>query len=208
MLTTISEFLKKKTTSESGVALAEAMIAAVIILIVLVATALGITSSFSASTSSENLNKANQLINEQISVAKQATFSRLGLATPTSTVGCSTYSAVFNGENVATSSNPFPDISYCQEKQYSGVGITFYVETQVTYVQNGGYDSSSQNPVINGTHYNPKRVTVTVRWSEEADATGTAIVKSTKMSWIKTPSIVDCIPAGLNLGATQPEGCN
>jgi hypothetical protein len=202
--------LKKRRSDESGVALVEAMVAAIIILIVLVATAVGMTSSFSASTSSENRNKAMQMVNNEMAIAKQAPYAQLGITAPTTNsqqAGCSPYSSTFNGEAFNAISNPFSGLVYCQPEQYSNVGITFYVETQITWVQSNTYDGSSQPVNIDGLYYTPKRITVTVRWAESADSAGNAITQNIAVSEIRTPNTTECIPPGLNSGPA-PLGCN
>lgn len=209
MLNKTKSYIREHSSAESGIALVEALIATIIILIVLVATAAGLSSSFGASSSSQNRNKATQLINSQIAIAKQAPYAKLGLATPTgSTTGCNNWSTSYNGEQEVIITAPFKSLSYCQTKQYGGVGITFYIETQVTYVVDAGFNGSSENVAIIGTHYNPKRVTVTVRWNETADSSGAAVTSSVKASWIQTPTISDCIPPGLNIGSSNPSECN
>lgn len=201
MLKIIYQRLRNRSREEDGMSLVEVIIAALILVLVLVFTAVGVTSAFGISSKTENRGKAIQMINEQIAVAKQASYAQLGLTTPASgddVSGCAPFATTFNNEQQVIVPNKYPGLDYCSKKQYSNVGITFYIETDVTYIQDGSYDSASEPVTTTNTGFVPKRVTVTVRWSESADENGNAVQSSTKMSWVRTPSIMDCIPMGLN----------
>jgi len=204
--------IKKLHTDESGIALAEAIVAAAIILLILVATAGGLTASFGATSSTQNRATATQLVNKQIAIAQQSPYVQLGVPAPSPTpdytkVKCNPYTdASRTGEvKVVVASPPgyFPGLNYCETvKPNSNVGITYYVETQVTYVTN--FDG---NAVVNTTisPIRPKRVIVTVTWAESADSTGKEKYSSYTGSWISVPTIGECPPS--NLVVTKPAGC-
>jgi len=210
MLSKLTSHINQKKSQESGLSLPEVLVAAVIIVLVLTFTAAGLASSFGISGKTENSNKATQAINDQIAIAKQARYADLGMKTPTAaeTENCSPWTTTFNGEQKVITSVNYPSLNYCLTKQYSNVGIKFYIETQITYVNDTSYDNSIEPVTVTNTSYQPKRVTVTVRWSDTVDDDGEAIPSSRTMTWVETPSIQECIPPGLSSTATSPAtGC-
>lgn len=195
---------------DSAFSLAEGLIASVVILIILIATAAGLSTSFNASISSENRNKAMELVNNTIAIARQAPFKSVGMANPTTAQqsGCRSFSSTFDGENrvVTLAADAYPGLVYCQKKKFSSAGIEFTIETNTTWVSN--FDSSSEAVTFSNTGYQPKRVNVRVTWAESADSDGEAVVSSVFGSWIKTPNIAECVPPGLNASSTSAAGCS
>lgn len=236
---------------EAGIALPEAMIAAIIIVIVLTANAFALLSAYAAFGSADNNNKAYQLINQQFSVFKQAPWAKLGTVPQTNTnpiAGCDAYADPYNNENVAavaaansygyTSDQSSSPLQYCQAIQYpargakpvlqyavdgsklqqpenaqAGLGITYYVTTVITNVTTGTFDGASVSTQHDATtHYNAKRITVTVKWTE-TDSQGAAKQQQLRMSTVRTPGINECVPSGIpNADKTAttspiPAGC-
>lgn len=195
---------------DSAFSLAEGLIASVVILIILIATAAGLSTSFNASISSENRNKAMELVNNTIAIARQAPFKSVGMANPTTAqqAGCRPYSSTFDGETraVTLAADAYPGLVYCQKKKFSSSGIEFTIETNTTWVSN--FDSSSETVTLSNTGYQPKRVTVRVTWAESADSDGEAVISSVFGSWVKTPNIAECVPPGLNASSTSAAGCS
>jgi hypothetical protein len=220
---------------EAGIALPEAMIAAVIIVIVLTANAFALLSAYAAFGSADNNNKAYQLINQQFSVFKQAPWVKLGTVVQTSSTppaGCDAYADPYNAESIAmipaassygyTADDSTSPLQYCQGYQYpargakpvlqytvsggqlqqpanaqAGLGITYYVTTVITNVSTSTFDGSSVSTQHNATtHYNAKRITVTVRWTEN-DSQGNSKQQQLRMSTVRTPNLNECVPSGV-----------
>jgi len=219
-------------SAEDGIALAESMVAAVIIVLVLTANALGLLAAYNAYGSAENFGKAYQIVNKQFSYFKAAPWSGIGTAPQTSTTtGCDIYTSTFNSEPVAslpvetsygyTTVNNGSPFQFCQGLVYpyngsgpqtiynadesvhtdatnktgsqQGLGITFYYQTVFTNVTSASFDGSNSGVSYNATnHYTPKRMTVTVRWSE-TDSSGNTKTQMVRMSEVRTPLISECV---------------
>lgn len=232
--------------NESGIALAEVMASAIIIVLVLTANAYALLSAYNAYGTAENANKAYQIINKQFAYFKQASFDSLGTVTQSNSLpktaaggaACDPLTTPFpaTGENVAiinktkaykytSDSNEVP-FQFCQAVQYpaqakpvtlydvtgarklasdgttspGGLGITYYYQTVITNVGTGTFDSNTlpQNS-DSTTFYNPKRITVTVRWVENDSQSGsdTRKTQQVRLSTVRTPLISDCVPGGV-----------
>lgn len=210
---------ERNLTKEHGFEIAEALVASVVIMIVLVSTAFGLSSSFRSSASVENHNKAVQLANEVIAVSKQSSYRKLYVATqdvtsdlfgagkcdPQSTVPAGT-TRVLTGQDNA----PFPGLKYCVSKKFggnTGIGSTFYIQTQIVYLKTASsYDASSNSDafVTNGDYY-AKRVYVTIRWQDVA--AGADNWSSYVASFTASPSPSDCVPDRITQSLAPAPGC-
>lgn len=222
---------------ESGIAIAEILTSAVIIVLILSANAYALVSAYSAYGTAESANKAYQIINKQFAYFRQAPFSQLGTTVPTGTTApvpnCDPYSSPFNGENVSllpaaaafkyNSAAVEVPFQICQAIQYpsqakpvtlysfsgtrkvgstgsntpGGLGVTYTYQTVITNVTTASFDSTTL-PVQSDTnsYYNPKRITVTVKWREN-DSAGNPKTQQVRLSTIRTPTISECVPSGI-----------
>lgn len=69
--------MKSDPKNEEAFSIVEIMIAAIVIMIVLLSTAVGLTSAFRSSATIENHNKAVQLANEVVAISKQSSYRKL-----------------------------------------------------------------------------------------------------------------------------------
>lgn len=209
----------RNLNKEHGFEIAEALVASVVIMIVLVSTAFGLSSSFRSSASVENHNKAVQLANEVIAISKQSSYRKLYVATqpvtsdlfgpgkcdPQTTVPAGTTQVLTGQDNT-----PFPGLTYCVAKKFggnTGIGSTFYVQTQIAYLKTASsYDASTNSDsfVSNGAYY-AKRVYVTIRWQDVAAGTGSW--SSYVASFTASPSPSDCVPDRITQSAAPAPGC-
>lgn len=215
------DYLRSRRKTEGAFSIAEALIASVIIMIVLIATASGLSSSFRSSATIENNNKARQLANQVIAVAQQANYRDMYVATtnvdssvtgankcdPIASPGSPNPVAVpANTQWVANGENaPFKGLVYCQTKRFGGgdgVGTTFYIQTKIVFLKTGsafdndtGSDSNNYSGTVTNTTNNPyyaKRVYVNVRWQDvSSGADNSNLVKET---YTRSPSASDCLP--------------
>lgn len=215
------DYLKSRRKTEGAFTIAEALIASVIIMIILVATATGLSSSFRSSATVENNNKARQLANQVLAVAQQSNYRDMYVSTNnvdpsmTGTGKCDPITSpgspnpvivpantqwVSNGEN-----DPFPGLVYCQTKRFGGgdgVGTTFYIQTKIVFLKTGSafdndpdasnYSGTTTSPTATNNPYYAKRVYVNVRWQDVASGTnGSNLVKE---SYTRSPTASDCVP--------------
>jgi hypothetical protein len=219
---------------ESGIAIAEILTSAIIIVLILSANALALISAYTAYSTSESANKAYQIINKQFAYFRQAPFNQLGTTTQGNAVPkCDPLTSPFNGENVslmpaasafkysgATAEIPF---QLCQQIQYpsqakpvvlydvsgnqkvssngstapGGLGVKYTYQTVITNVSTNSFDSTSlPMQSDSSTAYNPKRITVTVKWDEN-DSSGTTKTQQVRLSTIRTPTVAECVPTGV-----------
>jgi len=213
------KLLSSRKEAEGAFSIAEALIASVIIMIILVATASGFSSSFRSSASVENNNKAVQLANEVQAIARQSNYRDLWVAsqTPTNelfgTGKCENQSNTPAGTTRVTSgenNSPFKGLVYCKSKRFGGgegVGTTFYVQTQISYLKtSAAYDSGSDNAnnsIVNGSFYS-KRVYVTVRWQDVA--AGEDKWSTVKTSYTRSPDSSDCLPDRISNTGKNADG--
>ena len=216
---------KKNTSSrkpEDAFTIAEIMIAAIIIMIVLLATAYGLTSSFKSAATIENTTKANQITNDVIAIAKQSSYRKLYLndrsTTPSTLIGngkCDVATTTPSGTVLAQTGDgdPFEGLAYCQTKRFSingdtpqAVGTTFYIQTQISFITaQAAFDSStSSGTAVSNGRYAAKRVYVTVRWQDVSSGTGAW--NTVVASYTKTPAPSECIPDRITLSSTNNSG--
>jgi len=192
--------------TEDGFTIAEVMIAAIVILVVLLFTAYGLTSAFRASSTTENNSKANQLVNGVIALAEQSPYKQLYLSDRStidaSLIGngkCDTPTSTPSGTLLASTGDgtAFPGLTYCQTKVFgngNSIGATFYIQTQIAWItSNGAFDSSSGSAsAVQSGHYISKRVYVTVRWQDVSSGAGNW--NTVYQTYTKTPSAAECVP--------------
>jgi type II secretory pathway pseudopilin PulG len=219
---TIQSKISLSRKQEGGFTIAEIMIAAVIIMIVLLAMAYGLTSSFKSAATVENTAKATQITNDVIAIAKQSSYRKLYLndraATSAALIGdgkCAVATTTPVGTVLAQTGDgaPFEGLTYCQPKRFNingntpqAVGATFYVQTQISFItEQNAFDSSvsTGSAVANG-RYTAKRVYVTVRWQDVSSGTGAW--NTVIASYTKTPSASECIPDTIILSSTSTLG--
>lgn len=208
----LAKRLRRPQELESGFTVVEIMVSVVIIVMILLSTAYGLTTSFRASSTTENRTKAANIAQGVISVSKQADFRRLyvGMQTPVTpalfgTGKCNTSQTALPGTGmvrVATGTGtPYPGLVYCQATQAGnsngGVGATFYVQTRVVYITTGQGSTS--------TNFYPKRVYVDVFWQDISSGSGKWNTYST--SYTRTPGTGDCIPDTITTNGAIPAGC-
>lgn len=210
---TLRERLAFRQNKETGMSIVEILVASVIILFLLISLGVGSTQSYKTSAGMENRTKAANFANEVTAVARQSEFKRLYLpavtSTPTDTYGDGKCSANTTSVPNATmevvtkgTGTPFPGLAYCQVKQAGdkngAVGTKFYIQTQVYYFTSTGITTTP-------TAYAPKRVIVTIRWSDVTTAEGKW---STYQKTITVaPGPEDCIPDSISSSGTIPLGC-
>lgn len=208
---------KRNENPDRGFTVAEVMISAIIILIVVVSSAYGITSAIKSSVYVENAAKANQVANQQIALAKQAPFRQLWVArtSPATNLGLGkcvdpVTSPAKTGTSWATAGlmPKYKDLDYCTIKRFGqgeGVGTTFYVTTTVAYINNATAFDASSTLGTTPTNYRAKRVIVTVVWKDVAAGEGYHTIQQT---YTRTPNLSECIPDTItSTGANLLTGC-
>jgi type II secretory pathway pseudopilin PulG len=214
--------------TEGGFTIVEAMVAAIVIVLILLATAQGLSGSFKTSANNENANKASQLANEVIAIAKQAPYRQLYVAEQTTDIAnivgpgkCAETGARAgnpSGTRMVTSGDgpPFTGLVYCQAKRFGseeGIGTTFYVQTTVAYMisttsadlPSSGTIVSQDANYVSGSRFYPKRVYVRVFWKDAGSGAGTSFVRE---AYTRTPSSSECISDRIALkSTTPPPGC-
>lgn len=196
-----------------GFTIVEVMIAAIIIVIILLSTAYGLTSSFRASSNIENTNKATALANDLIAVSKQAPYADFYIANRTIPVAlvaqdkCNPGALTPTGTVIASGSstgNYVNRFRSCQEMRFSEVGASFFVSTQISYLVNPVSFDNGGAAVTNGG-YIAKRIYVTIRWRDVKS--GETAWNTVRATYTKTPSASECIPDRITLIGSQPAGC-
>lgn len=209
----LSRLAHLRKEEQQGFTLVEIMVAAVIIVIILLATAYGLTNSFRQSSNIENRNKAMALINDIIAVAKQAPYSELYIAdrsAPSGLIGadmCNPVNQTPAGTALATGptgGNFEDEFVSCREVRFSQIGASFYVSTQISYLTTSASFDNGGGAVTNGD-YVAKRVYVTIRWRDVQS--GDAAWNTVQGTYTKTPSTSECIPDTIPIVGTQPATC-
>jgi hypothetical protein len=200
---------------EKAFSVVEALVAAIIIVIILLSTAVGLSSGFRSSATVENSNKAAQLANDVIAISRQSPYrdlwvSPLSPPAAAALIGagkCSSQNTIPTGTLKVTdgaSTIPFKGLTYCEQKQFGdggvnssgtkvGIGTTFYVETKIVFLNTlTSSDGISNSSIDASGKYYSKRVFVTVRWQDVS--TGPGAWKTYKTSYTKAPTTSDCIP--------------
>lgn len=229
----LKKYFKRK--DESGLTIVEIIVAASMMALVLSASALALATGFGTAEFSAKRAQAAQFAQQTISIAKQAPFAKvvLGLdeATLTQPAGvnrvspsvCNTIAGKGTGNTIPTSApanlvkaNGFPGLVYCQTFTIKGVktisngviseGVspgTYTIMTNITQVATGGLDSTQAgNSALPVSGFVPRRITVTVWW-------GDAYEQKIVSSYVRTPSLAECIPAGVAEAASPTiASCN
>lgn len=196
----ITSSLKKRTLQDDGFTLFEVLVASMIALIIILFSVLGLSQVYNNEQSIDSRSKALNLANSVLAVATQSPYDKLATPPITATDGtkCGMSTAsTFNGETKVYSGTAFAGLTNCATTQYSGVGITYSVQTYVTYVRSSNFDYPSVN-YFNGS---PKRVTVVVTWAEKSDQdTGVAQTQTISSYKIYMPNIESEIPDFVKAG--------
>lgn len=197
----------KNMRNEDGISLIEVMVSFILIIGVLLATALAMTSAFSSQATGEGRDRAVQIARSVVEQSRQVGFGNLGISADSQSLslaeGGLSGQAVYNNENIVI----IPDSMVLPQQNFPPyheevVGQTVYkiftyitdVKAASTFDQTGGK--------INANAPAPKRTTVIVHWDTTE---GTQEVAQT---WVRTPTIAECIPTSLVSNPTQtPEEC-
>lgn len=204
----------RPTEKESGVSLAEIMVAIVVIAILLVASASAFTGAISANVASGNRNQAIQISQDIIAVAKQAPFAKIGIVSPTGAntpdTACSEpWTGKYNNLTIIPQTEIYPKLVYCQVFDIPETGMVYAAYTYVTAVGTNDFDSSTVPITTTGTKFVPKRITVKVVWFDKIQNNGEVSYQSVTQSYVRTPTIAECVPnANYSSGAATPPGCN
>lgn len=208
----LSNIRQKKRGEESGIGLAEVMVAIVVIAILLIASASAFTGAISANISSGNRNQAIQISQDIISIAKQAPFNRVSVVVPTGANAAASqcsdeWTGTYNGLNILTQTTKYPGLEYCQISKIPSTGMVYAAYTYITPVTLNNFDATSK--VVNVSKFVPRRVTVRVVWFDEITTGGAVTYQSVTQSYIRTPNINECIPSSnYASGSPTPSGCS
>jgi type II secretory pathway pseudopilin PulG len=219
MRTILNRLKERKASHEGGFTVAEIMVSAIVIAIILVSAAYGMTAAIKSTAFVENQSKAQQLAQQQIAIAKQAPYRQLWLARTTAAANVGTgkcdptTTAAPSGYTWATTGKTpqFNGLTYCFTKRFGttqGVGTTFYVQTTIAYVNTAAaFDNSSLGGTTN-TRYFAKRVTVTVRWQDVSSGTNPINnFAQIQQTLTRTPAVTDCVPNTVTYSGSAVAGC-
>lgn len=205
--------MQKRHKSESGVTLAEVMVAIVIIAILLIASAAAFAGSVGASVSTGNRNQAVQISQDLISVAKSVAFYDLATVPPavsgSNPSQCSAgWTGTYNGKAIIARATKFEKLNYCQITEIPGTGMVYAAYVYVTKVQTADFDATSVAVPTTSTRFVPRRVTIKIIWFDKLQTTGGVTYQQVIQSYIRSPTIADCIPNNnYKTGSPIPPGC-
>lgn len=197
----------KNMRNEDGVSLIEVMVSFILIIGVLLATALAMTSAFNSQATGEGRDKGVQLARHVIEQSRQVGFGNLGVSDYNQNLslaeGGLSGQTVYNDEKIVV----IPDSMVLPQQNFppyheAVVGQTVYkVFTYITQVKAAStFDQTGGK--INANAPAPKRTTVIVHWDTAA---GTQEVAQT---WVRNPTIAECIPTSLVSNPAQtPQEC-
>jgi hypothetical protein len=197
----------KNMRNEDGASLIEVMVSFILIIGVLLATALAMTSAFTSQSTGEGRDKGVQLARSVIEQSRQVGFGNLGFSQYNQDLslaeGGLSDQTVYNGEDIVI----IPDSMVLPQQNFPPyheqvVGQTVYkVFTYITEVKAAStFDQTGSK--INANAPAPKRTTVIVHWDTTA---GTQEVAQT---WVRNPTIAECIPTSLvSNPINTPEEC-
>lgn len=197
----------KNTRNEDGISLIEVMVSFIIIIGVLVATALAMTSAFNSQATSEGRDRAVQLSRSIIEQSRQVGYGNLGFSQYNVDLslaeGGLSGQTLYNDEKIVT----IPDTMVLPQQNFPPyheevIGQTVYkVFTYITEVKaDSSFDQTGGK--INANAPAPKRTTVIVRWDTTAGSQEVA------QTWVRNPTIAECIPTSLVSNPAQtPEEC-
>lgn len=192
----------KNMRNEDGVSLIEVMVSFIIIIGVLVATALAMTSAFNSQATGEGRDKAVQLARSLVEQSRQVGYGNLGFSQYNQSLslaeGGLSGQTVYNNENIVI----IPDSMVLPQQNFPPyheevIGQTVYkVFTYITQVKAASsFDQTGGK--INANAPAPKRTTIIVRW----DTTGGS--QEVAQTWVRTPTIAECIPTSIVSNASQ-----
>lgn len=197
----------KNMRNEDGVSLIEVMVSFIIIIGVLVATALAMTSAFNSQATSEGRDRAVNLARSIIEQSRQVGYGNLGVSQYNVDLslaeGGLSGQTLYNDEKIAI----IPDTMVLPQQNFPPYheevsGQTVYkVFTYITEVKaDSSFDQTGGK--INANAPAPKRTTVIIKWDTTAGSQEVA------QTWVRNPTIAECIPTSLVSNPTQtPEEC-
>lgn len=209
----LSKLVKHK--EEQGLSLPEIMISAVIIVILLVASATAFSNAITVTSGSASRVQASQIAQSVLAVAEQAPYKKIAVTKPNSTYPvpgeCSStpWRDTYNGVTVITQTTPYTGLEFCQVYPMTGTPGNYTTAVYVTAVNAGNYDGQSNST---GTYqkFSPKRITVVVTWTDSLRPGQSAEKITLTESIIKTPTVGDCIPpiiSSTTSSTSQPPTC-
>jgi type II secretory pathway pseudopilin PulG len=192
----------KNMRNEDGVSLIEVMVSFIMIVGILTATALAMTSAFNSQATSEGRDRAVQLARSVVEQSRQVGFGNLGFSQYNQNLslaeGGLSGQTVYNNENIVI----IPDSMVLPQQNFPPyheevIGQTVYkVFTYITQVKAASsFDQTGGKISANAPA--PKRTTVIVRWDTTAGSQEVA------QTWVRTPTIAECIPTSLVSNPTQ-----
>lgn len=200
----IKEMKQKLRQSEDGITLVELMVAIVLIVGVLIASAYVMNAAFKAQAASEIKSRAVEIAREEIVKDLQKAYTDTRLVIPSEYwSGEIPVPATYKGEptitQVADRINPNGDLEdiglkYIQTKELNGTKFT--IKTFVTRVTSTSFDGAGAIVQLNNTTVDGKsvagpvikRITVIVTWDIGEG------VKQTSTTAVRAPSPAECIP--------------
>lgn len=197
----------KNMRNEDGVSLIEVMVSFILIIGVLLATALAMTSAFSSQATGEGRDRAVQLARHVVEQSRQVGFGNLGVSQDNQNLslaeGGLSGQTVYNNEKIVV----IPDSMVLPQQNFPPyheevVGQTVYrIFTYITQVKSATtFDQTAGK--INANAPAPKRTTVIINWDT------TAGPQEVAQTWVRNPTIAECIPTSLVSNPTQtPEEC-
>lgn len=203
-MTTLKTLFRKSREAEDGMTLIELMVAIVIIVTVLLASAFALNAAFKAQAVAEIKSRAVEIAREQSEKAKQKNFIDTRLVAPAEyRPGEVTVPTSYKGEatiiRVADRINDngdLEDIGFVHRQIQEENGTKFTILTYVTQVTAASYDAAGANTQMSTTTVRGvvtaapvvKRITIVVSWSLDG------ATSSTSNTVIRTPRPDECIP--------------
>lgn len=204
-----------KRREEVGLSLPEIMISAVIIVILLVASATAFSNAITVTSGASSRVQASQIAQSVLAVAKQAPYSKTAVTKPNTTypvpAECSStpWQDSYNGIPVVTQTTPYTGLEFCQVYPMTGTPGNYTTAVYVTPVSAGNYDGQSNTATTN-QKFTSKRVTVVVTWTDSLRPGQSAEKITLTESIVKAPTPGDCIPGvvgSTTASTSQPPTC-
>lgn len=224
--------LKKifRRPDETGLSLVEVIVAATMMVLVLTASALALTSGFQTAAVSAKKNQASQFAQQVISIAKQAPFEMIGLSDtngdqpPGVTMRrpdvCNEQAGRGIGNTSIPTSDPkdiiipvgYPGLVYCQSYTLSGIkyvdanGATQSGISPGTYLVMTDITQVGRGDFDSTTDPNPN-LPATDFVPRRVTVTvwwGDNNEEKVTASFVRTPNIAECIPTGIAQAGSDP----
>ena len=191
--------LTKTSHNEEGLNIIEVVIASIILIIVIVSSSLAVGTSLSTTATTQERNEAAAYAQNILAVAKQAPFRKLALpvSNPEQSEECDTQPETFNNIPLLTTNTPYPELTYCETFTSPNTNIQYVAYTYITQTSLTTFDDTETiNTVFDG--YVPIRITVKIFWENNKEYITT---------YVRTPTLSDCIPLNLSTDNTSPAEC-